>query len=254
MLLALLEQVAHTGGAHADEHLHEVRAADAEERHARFASDRFGQEGLARPRRADDQDALRNAPAQLLEFMRILEELDDLDDFFLGLINPGHVGKCDLFAVFCQEPRAAPAERQRLVAADLHLPHQKEPEPQEEDERAPRHEERDVPRVVFRRLGVDRDVMVPEHLDQIGVLDHIGPKRPPVFEQAVDVIAADGDLPDITLLDPAHKLAELDLLVRGLPLEGEQVEQQDHEQADDDPKDEVFHAGIHPNPPRMGSS
>src|SRR2546428_61855 len=80
VLLALLEQVAHTGGAHADEHLHEVRAADAEERHARFANARLGQEGLARPRRADDQDALRNAPAQLLEFMGIFEELDDLDD------------------------------------------------------------------------------------------------------------------------------------------------------------------------------
>src|SRR5207245_4114231 len=98
---------------------------------------------------------------------------------------------------------------------------------------------------------LDRDLCVPQDLDQIAVLDRIGPKRPPVSEQAVDVIAADGDLPDITLLDPAHKLAELDLLVRGLPLEGEQVEQQDHEQADDDPKDEAFHAGIHPNLPRM---
>src|SRR5439155_5819655 len=250
VLLALLEQVAHTGSAHAHEHLHEVRPADAEERHARFAGDRFGQEGLARPRRADDQDALRNAPPQLLEFVRVFEELDDLDNFFLGLINPGHVGKCHFFAVFRQEPRAAPAERQRLVAADLHLSHQKEPERQEENERPPRHEERDVPGVVFRRLGVDRDVMFPEHLDQIGVFDHIGLEWPPVFEHAVDVIAADGDVPDIALLDPADELTELDLFVRGLPLEGEEVEQQDHEQADDDPKDEVFHAGIHPKPPR----
>src|SRR2546426_9089120 len=60
---------------------------------------------------------------------------------FRSLINPGHVRKCDFFAVFCQESRAAPAERQRLVTADLHLPHQKEPERQEENERQMRSEE-----------------------------------------------------------------------------------------------------------------
>src|SRR5438445_13202375 len=78
VLFALLEQVAHTGGAHAAEHFHEVRPAAAEEGHARFASDRFGQEGLARPRRTDDQDALRNAPAQLLQLARVLEQLAHL--------------------------------------------------------------------------------------------------------------------------------------------------------------------------------
>ena len=41
--LALLEQIAHAAGADADEHLHEVRARDGEERHACLARD-----GLAR--------------------------------------------------------------------------------------------------------------------------------------------------------------------------------------------------------------
>src|SRR5437879_12525888 len=86
VLLTLLEQVAHTGGAHADEHFHEVRPADAEEGHARFTSDRFGQEGLARPRRPDDRDALRNAPPLLLGLGRALEEIDRLEDFSLSTV------------------------------------------------------------------------------------------------------------------------------------------------------------------------
>ena len=42
-LAGLLEHVAHTAGADADEHLHKVRAADAEEGGFGFAGDGFGQ-------------------------------------------------------------------------------------------------------------------------------------------------------------------------------------------------------------------
>ena len=49
--LALLEQVAHAAGADADEHLHEVGARHREERTARLAGDRLGEQRLARARR-----------------------------------------------------------------------------------------------------------------------------------------------------------------------------------------------------------
>ena len=55
----LLEHVAHAGGADADEHFDEVRTAEAEERHARFAGDGLGEQRLAGARRADQQHALR---------------------------------------------------------------------------------------------------------------------------------------------------------------------------------------------------
>src|SRR2546421_620845 len=58
VLLALLEQVAHAGGADADEHLDEVRTGDGEERHARLARDRSREKGLAGARRSHQQDAL----------------------------------------------------------------------------------------------------------------------------------------------------------------------------------------------------
>jgi hypothetical protein len=52
VLLGLLEQVAHAGGADADEHLDEVRAGDREERHARLAGDGAGEQRLAGAREA----------------------------------------------------------------------------------------------------------------------------------------------------------------------------------------------------------
>jgi hypothetical protein len=67
VLLGLLEHVAHPRGAHAHEHLHEVRAGDGEEGHLGLAGDGPGQQGLARARGADHQHALGDLAAELLE-------------------------------------------------------------------------------------------------------------------------------------------------------------------------------------------
>ncbi len=66
LFLGLLEQVAHLGGAHAHEHLHELRAGDGEEGHVGFAGHGLGQHGLAGARRADQQDALGHGGTDLL--------------------------------------------------------------------------------------------------------------------------------------------------------------------------------------------
>ena len=91
LALGLAEQVADAGGADADEHLDEIRAAQAEERHARLAGDRLGQQRLAGARRADQQHALGNAAAQGLILLRRLEEIDDLAQFGHRLVDAGHV-------------------------------------------------------------------------------------------------------------------------------------------------------------------
>ena len=62
--LGLLEHVADAGRAHADEHLDEVGAREAEERHARLAGDGLGQQRLAGARRSDQQHALGNPAAE----------------------------------------------------------------------------------------------------------------------------------------------------------------------------------------------
>ena len=78
VLLRLIEHVAHAASADADEHLDEVGAGDGEERHIGFAGDGAREQRLAGAGRADEQRAARDAPAELLEFLRIAQELDDL--------------------------------------------------------------------------------------------------------------------------------------------------------------------------------
>ena len=88
VLLALHEEVAYAGRAHPDEHLHEVGSADREEGHARLAGDRPGEQGLPRPRSADQQHALRDPTPEARELLGILEERDDLLELLLRLVDP----------------------------------------------------------------------------------------------------------------------------------------------------------------------
>ena len=78
VLLTLLEQIADAAGAYADEHLDEVRTGNREERNVGFSRDGSRQEGLTRAWRSDEQHALGDASAQLLELLWVLQEIDDL--------------------------------------------------------------------------------------------------------------------------------------------------------------------------------
>ena len=118
-LLPLFEQVAHAAGAHADEHLDEVRAGNGEERHARLAGDGAGEKRLARARRAEQEHAARDLAAELLELGGLLEELDDLHQFHLGLIGAGDIEERDLGRPFVQHLRAALAEGEDARSAPL---------------------------------------------------------------------------------------------------------------------------------------
>src|SRR6185436_11613390 len=134
--------------ADADEHLDEIRAADREERNVRFARDRARQQRLAGSRRAHQEDALGDAAAELLEFLRFLEELDDLLQLVLGFVDARDVLEGDLLLRARRELRLALAKGERLVAAALHLAHEEDPEADDEQERPPRIED--------RRPGADR--------------------------------------------------------------------------------------------------
>ena len=85
--LGLLEQVAHPGGADADEHLDEVRAGDRVERHAGLAGHRPGQQRLAGAGRAVEQHALGDLGADRLELGRVLQELLDLLELLDRLVG-----------------------------------------------------------------------------------------------------------------------------------------------------------------------
>ncbi len=158
VLLALLEQVAHARGADADEHLDEIRTADREERHVRFARDRAREERLARSRRAHQQHALRDAAAELLELLRFLEELDDLLELFLRFVDAGDVLERHLLLRAGRQLRLALAEREGLVAAALHLAHEEDPEADQEQNGRPGIQQL-RPRALRRFFGRDQDAL-----------------------------------------------------------------------------------------------
>ena len=113
--LGLVEEVAHAGGAHADEHLDELGAADGEEGHAGLAGDGARQQCLARSGRADEQHALGYARSQRLELLARFEELHYLAQVLLGFFYAGHVLKGDGRLVRAEEPGARAPEAHGLV-------------------------------------------------------------------------------------------------------------------------------------------
>ena len=90
-LLRLLEEVADARSADADEHLDEVGARDREEGDARLAGDGAREQRLARAGRPVQQHALRDARAERLELLRVLEELLDLVQLLDRLVRAGDV-------------------------------------------------------------------------------------------------------------------------------------------------------------------
>ena len=210
VLLALLEEVAHARGAHAHEHLHEVRAGDGEERHVGLTRDGLGQQRLAGARRADQQDALGDLAPELLELRRVLQELDDLAQLFLGLVDPRHVLERDLVLLLRDEPRPRLAERQRLGPPALHLAHEEDPHPDEQQHRHPLQHDGE-PRVGVGRLHVDLDALVLERLDQVRVVGGEGPERGAVAHPPGDVVALEGDLTNLSRLDLLEEVGEDDL-------------------------------------------
>ena len=154
--LGLVEQVADAAGADADEHLDELGAGDAEERHAGLTGDGAGHQRLAGAGRPDQQDAARDARAERVELLRVLEELDDFLELRLGLVDAGHVVERDDRLVAEEHPGAALAERQGLVVGALGLSHHEEDEAADDEERQQAGQQQPEPRGVGRRLGACR--------------------------------------------------------------------------------------------------
>ena len=115
------------------DHQHPVVAPLVQPRHQRRARE----ERLARAGCAHQEHALRDAAAELLELLRFLEELDDLLELFLRFVNAGDVLERHFLLRARRQFRFALAERQRLVAAALHLAHEEHPEADHDEEGRP---------------------------------------------------------------------------------------------------------------------
>ena len=153
--LACAKQVAHAGGAHADEHLHEVRTGDGEKRHARFAGNGLGQQRLARTRRADEQHALGDARADVGELGGVFQELHDLAQLFLFLIRAGDILKGDVVGLGVGQARAALAEAGHALAAAGLRTHDKDVEHHHDADEDERGQEFEPPRRARGQLRGD---------------------------------------------------------------------------------------------------
>src|SRR6266436_2945309 len=130
--LSLLKHVADARGAHADEHLNEIRAANGEERHVSFTRDGASQQGLASAGRADHQHALGNTATEFLKFFRITQELNKFLHFVLSFLHARHVAKRDLVLVTGEHPRFRFTEIEGALASHADLLAKQEIEDQEE--------------------------------------------------------------------------------------------------------------------------
>src|SRR5690242_18450142 len=110
ILLALLKQVTNPACADTHEHFDEVGTRNREERYIGLTGNRPGQQGLTGSRRPDQEYALGNTPAKLLELLRFAQELDDLAQFLFGFVHAGNIFEGHFLLLHGEQSRTALAE------------------------------------------------------------------------------------------------------------------------------------------------
>jgi len=238
ILLGLLEHVAHAACADADEHFDEIGARDREEGNIRFACNGTRKQRLTGARRADQQHALGDAPAETLEFLRVTQKFDDLLQLVLGLVDARDVLERHAAVTFGQQLCL------RFADAGLHLAHEEDPHRDQQQHREPR--EQDPENRVHARAW-----LVIAELDTLGVKLVVERARILVEADARlkgaivlvtpgDDVALDRDLLDGAIVDLRKKVRIRHRRTGGmLRLILEQIEQRDEQQRDDDPDGKI---------------
>ena len=89
--LRLLEEVANPGGAHADDHLDELRGRHLEEGDAGLARHGASQERLSGAGRTREQDSPWDPSPEPAVLLGIAQEIHDFAELRLGLVDPRDV-------------------------------------------------------------------------------------------------------------------------------------------------------------------
>jgi len=159
MAPGVTEQATDAGGADTGIHFDEVGSAGEQERDARFAGNRAGEERLARAWRADEQHAARNPAAERRVAARLAQEIGDLLDLVLGLVDSGDVLKCDHIAAPIGHARPRRHRRDAASGGAVHREAEQRKERRRSAQCRPAQRAR-----VSRRQHIDSDAA----LDQIG--------------------------------------------------------------------------------------
>src|SRR6266853_1922376 len=226
ILLALFEQIAHSARADADKHFHEVRTGNREKRHIGFARDGPRQQGFARSRRPDKQHAFRDAPAQLLKLLRILQKFNNFLQLFLGFVGSRYVFERNFLLLRGKQARPRLSKTQRFISARLHLPHKEHAETHQQQQR---HlvQENDQPIAAAHLLHIYRHLLVAKLLGQVWRV-FLEDGRAEFLVGGLRVLAlhliavgrqVHGHFFDVALLHVHHELAVAGrIFTRGLPV------------------------------------
>ena len=213
----LREEIADARGADADEHLDELRPAQREEGDLRFAGDGTRQQRLAGSRRAHQQHALRDAPAERRVFLGVLQELDDLSKLVLGLVHAGHVLEAHLHVIVGVDLRAAAREGHDAAFGPADAAEEEAPHGDQQHERDDPAE--DLGQPAADRLAGVLDLVRVEVFDQLRILDARGDEEVRalpalalrVAKLAVDGLVAHRGLDHLAVADERLELAVRDL-------------------------------------------
>ena len=167
VLLCRFEHVANARSAHAHEHFNEVRTRNREEGNARFAGDRLREERLAGTRRTDEENAARNAAAQALVLLGVLQEIDDFLHVFLRLVAARHVAEAHVVFLLGDHARLRLAEAEGSSAAGtaLHAAHEEDPDADQKEHREPGDENGREERGFLFGLAVDLHARLSQIVD-----------------------------------------------------------------------------------------
>ena len=176
LLACLLEQVAYLGRAHTDKHFHKFRAGNGEERHMRLAGDRLGKQRLAGARRADKQRALGQLCADARILARVVQEIHDLSQSFLGFVLTGHIRKGLAGLGLCVYFRARFSKAHGIAAHALHhlFAHPLADRNDNNDRDCVADQNTEQRRGLRRDLGGELDVRVIQTVIQIRVRENAG--------------------------------------------------------------------------------
>jgi hypothetical protein len=204
---------------------------------------RASKQGLARAGRADHEHALRDLAAEALELRRVLQEVDDLDDFFLRFLDAGHVGERDADLVLAEQTRPTLAERHGAAAAtgSLHLAHEIHPDADQKQDGEGRDEELQQEIRLFRRRAGERHAASLEIADQSRVARFgvVNDERIAARASAVNGLAFNDDVLDGAVPYPRQKGGVLGS-GNALVAHAEVADDGPQDNRDYDPKDDVF--------------
>ena len=240
VFLGLFEHVAHTAGTDTHEHFHEVGPRDGEEGHTRLARDGARQQRLTGTRRAHQQRAFGDFAAKTAEFLRVAQEFDDLFQFFLGLVDAGHVVKGHAAMLFGQQLGLGLAKAHGATfATTLHPVHEIDPDTDQQQEGKKRQDEGLEARLLLT-FGRHRHVVGNQKVRDLCILGLDRHVIASIGAAIADLLTVQRRPADLLVFHGPDKFRIADILaLQGVSGSAEQVEKGQYQQEQNDPESDV---------------